>query len=320
MLINAIKSFPRQFLFSPRLVNGAKLKKHDKFIIAGMGGSSLAGDIIKTWKPEMDIVIHRDYGLPSLVDIKQRLIIACSYSGNTEETISAFRKARFRNLPIAVITTGGRLAALAHQSSKPTVLVPNTGIQPRTATGFMLMALLLVMGEKRALKEARNMAKVLKPNFFQNIGKKLANKLINKVPIIYSSARNAAVANNWKIKFGENAKIPVFMNLFPELNHNEMNGFGVKQNLKKTGTRFHFIFLRDDEDHPGIAKRMKVTKKLYQRIGLPVEEIKFKGKTRLERIFNSLQLADWTSMALALMYGLDPEPVPMVEEFKKLIS
>lgn len=320
MLSQAIKNFPKQFAFEPTIENEKVLKSAIKFVVAGMGGSNHATDVLKAWRPEFDIIVHRDYGLPTARDLKERLIIACSYSGNTEETIDAFNTAQQNGLSVAVITKGGELVDLAKRHNVPYIVLPDTRIQPRSAIGFMFMALLKIMGDNTELQEASKMAEILKPSAMETQGRKLAKKLRDCVPVIYSSSRNFAIANNWKIKFNENNKIPAFANAFPELNHNEMNGFDVSKNTHALTSPFHFIFLKDSEDNPHVIKQMEVLQKMYADRGLPVEAVNLSGQSRLEKIFTSLLLADWTSLALAEIYGIDPEPVPMVEEFKKRIA
>lgn len=320
MLSQAIKDFPKQFAFEPRVENADRLQTVKKFVVAGMGGSNHATDVLKAWKPELDIIVHRDYGLPIVNDLKERLVIACSYSGNTEETVDALSVVIKNNLSVVVIAKGGELIDIAKKYSAPYIVLPDTGIQPRSAIGFMFMALLKIIGDETDLKEASRMAEILQPAVTEASGQELAKKLNGYVPVIYSSARNFVISNNWKIKFNENTKIPAFANVLPELNHHEIEGFAVAKNTKALTAPFHLVFLRDDEDNPRVIKRMGVLQKMYRDRGLPVEVINLTGQSRLEKIFTSLLLADWTSLALAEIYGIDPEPTPMVEEFKKLIA
>ncbi|MDP3741509.1 MAG: bifunctional phosphoglucose/phosphomannose isomerase [bacterium] len=345
MMNDAIKNFAKQFKYRPK-IQGGKIKKYKKFVIAGMGGSHLAAGILKTIKPELDITIHRDYGLPKIGDLSRpsatlsrpgegkgrgrTLVIASSYSGNTEETISAFEEAVKFELPIAAIAIGGKLLELAKKYDVPYVQMPDTGIQPRSALGFSLLALLKVMKQNDLLKEVRGLAGILSPLQFEEQGKALAQKLKNKVPVIYASAKNYSLAYNWKIKFNETGKIPAFYNTFPELNHNEMTGFdpvksreaglpSAEFNRASLQDKFHIIMLKDSHDHPQIQKRMEVIAKLFQDRGLPVEILELRGGSKLEQIFSSLILADWTAFYTAEGYGLESEQVPMVEEFKRLI-
>ncbi len=321
MMSDAVKAFASQFSFKPVIINEKKLKKAEGFVICGMGGSNLSSSILKSWDPTLDIVIHKDYGLPALSkkDAKDKLFIFSSYSGNTEETIEGFKIALKQKYRMAVVTVGGELLKLAQKHGVPYVQVPNTGIQPRSTLGFNAMSLLALMKHDKGLREAKQMSKILIPTAFEVEGKKLAERLKNQVPVIYASTRNFSVAYNWKIKLNETGKIPAFYNIIPELNHNEMTGFDVKDSSKQLFEKFHFIFITDLKDHPRNRKRMEILRKLYEDRGLKVTILSLEGKNRFQAIFSSLLLADWTAVYIAEQYGLESEQVPMVEEFKKLI-
>jgi len=177
-----------------------------------------------------------------------------------------------------------------------------------------------MMGKEKELAEITQLTWLLKPREFEAQGKELAKKLKNKVPVIYASEANYALAYNWKIKLNETGKIPAFYNVFPELNHNEMTGFDVKDSSRHLSRNFIFFLLRDKNDHPKIQKRMAILKKLYEDRGLPMVTLELKGKNKFHKIFSSLVLADWIAYYTAKQYSLEPEQVPMVEEFKKLIQ
>lgn len=319
----AIKNFNKQFEYEPHIENAAALKSTDKFLVVGMGGSHLAADLLKVWDPGFDVIVSQDYELPELSEnaLKDRLVILSSYSGNTEEVLSAFEEAGAKNLPRAIVSIGGKLLELAQKHKLPYVQMPDTGIQPRSALGFNLIALLKLMNQQRAIAEARQLSSMLKPVEFEDWGRELAERLHNFVPVIYSSLRNLPVAYNWKIKFNETGKIPAFYNVFSELNHNEMTGFDAKGATNPLAKNFYFLLLEDDSDTPKIKKRMQVLAKLYRARDLKVEFMKlFSSSNIFYKIFSSLILADWTAYYAAKSYGVEPEQVPMVEEFKKLIS
>lgn len=318
----AIESFPSQFSYEPEIEGSERLKPKGKFVVLGMGGSHLAADLLKVWNPFINIVIHSDYGLPPLHDeeLKERLVIASSYSGNTEEVLDGFEKAREKELPLAAIGTGGKLIELAEKTGVPFVQIPDTGIQPRSALGFSFKGLLKLMGEEDALEETKELAETLDPKGLEEEGKTLAETLKDRVPVIYSGTRNGPIAYNWKIKFNETGKIPAFCNILPELNHNEMTGFDAQKESKNLAKNFSFIFLKDASDHPRTWKRMEILEKLYKARKLPVRTIELKGKSELEKIFSSLILADWAAYYTAALYSLESEEVPMVEEFKRLMK
>src|SRR3989344_3933394 len=318
---DAILNFPKQFEYEPVIENADKFKPGKKFVVCGMGGSHLAADILKTVRPEIDITIHSDYGFPpmSKSELQRSLMILSSYSGNTEEPVDSFQRAHEQKLPMLAIATGGKLVELARASDVPYILLPNTGIQPRSALGISFLAMLLGMGEHDLLKEARVLAQKLSPEAQEHAGKALAEKLRGRMPVIYSSTRNLSLAYNWKIKLNETGKTPAFYNVLPELNHNEMTGFDEAPATRSLSEKFHFIFLKDPADDPRIQKRMQVLEKLYEDRGLPVEIVPLPGDG-LQKVFGNLLLADWFALYTAENYGVESEQVPMVEEFKKLIK
>ena len=278
-MLQDLKSFPQQFAWQPKIINRKNFRAAKKFIVLGMGGSNHATELLAT-QTNLQMIAHRNYGLPRLSDkdLKEYLIIADSYSGNTEEPIDGLKLALSKKLNVLVITTGGRLLRIAKAKKLPYIQIPGQGGQPRLGMGWQTRALLKATGMNSVLKETETLTKLLKVSKYQNSGKKLARQLKNKVPIIYASNLNQSIAYNWKIKFNENTKIPAFCNVFPELNHNEMTGFGIIEATRKLSARYHFIFLEDKDDHPRIQKRMKITKKLYRARKLPVITIPLKGQ------------------------------------------
>ena len=322
MILDDIKNYAKQFEYMPVVENAGKLKKFKKFVVCGMGGSHLAADILREWHPELDVITWSDYGLPRVheKELKERLIIISSYSGNTEEAIDAFNTARSKKMSMAVLAAGGKLIRLAQKHNVPYVAMPDFHSQPRMATGISLRGMLALMGEHLMLAELTTLAGQLHPAREELRGKELARRLHGGVPVIYTSTRNAAIGYNWKIKFNETGKIPAFANVVPEANHNEMTGFDVKTKTLPLSRTFHFIFIKDGADDQRIIKRMSVLEKLYRDRGFAVEMILLQGKTVPQKIFNALILADWIAYHTAKLYGVEAEQVPMVEEFKKLIG
>jgi len=330
MMQAAIKNFANQFSFTPNIVNADRLVKKDKFILCGMGGSHLAGDILKDVQPDLRLHIHRSYGLPAWnqSELQNSLIIASSYSGNTEEVVLAYDEARKLGLDLVVVAVGGALIDKAHADNIPYIQMPDTGIQPRSALGYSFLSLLKILDQTDLLTQAKELAITLSPMSLELVGQSLARKLKNKIPVIYVSDNNYSVGYNWKIKFNETGKIPAFYNVVPELNHNEMTGFDPVQPdgesisllVQALSDKFYFVLIKDVADHPRILKRLEILEKLYLARGLSVEVLEMFGTSRMEKIFNSLLLADWTAVHTALIYNLESEQVPMVEEFKKLMK
>jgi glucose/mannose-6-phosphate isomerase len=317
-----IKDFPRQFKFEPVIENEAKLKTFAKIIVVGMGGSNLAAGLLKIANPELDIIARRDYGLPELEEsiLSNSLIVASSYSGNTEEVLDAFSKAAARGLNLAAVSTGGKLLEMARREGAPYIQMPDAKIEPRFALGFSLRSLMKLARDERGLAETSKLADDLDAGKSKERGRALADSLRGFVPVIYSSSPNEALAYVWKIKFNETAKIPAFYNTFPELNHNEMTGFDAIDSVKKLSEMFKFIFLHDESDDPRIQKRMAITKELYEKRGLEVSVLELDGGSKWRKIIPSLIEGDWTSFYLADFYGREARGVPMVEKFKELMT
>jgi len=282
-----------------------------------MGGSHLAGDLFLRFFPEFPLRIHSDYGLaPEMGKEKNELIILSSYSGNTEEVLDAYAEAKRLGKDMAVITVGGRLLEMAKEDEVPYILLPDTGIQPRSALGFSTKALFALLGKEEEAEELEQFVENFSSEEFEMLGKQIADEIFGKVPVIYASKRNYSLAYNWKIKLNETGKVPAFYNLFPELNHNEMNGFDKKDSHGELFDRFVFFFLFDEKDHSQNQKRMNILADLYTDRGFTVKKQELRGENEYEKVFASLILADWISLYTAEKYGLDPEQVPLVEEFK----
>lgn len=310
---------PRQFRVGLKSAENVKVSGNFKSVlVCGMGGSALPADVLDIWlesqKINLPLHIHRDYGLPYWADNKQ-LVICISYSGNTEETLSAFNEARRKKLKILAIASGGKLVKLCQSYKIPVAIVP-PGFQPRMALGFQFAALMKILANsgliKNGLKNVPNLENLLKAGALENQGKELAQKLENKIPLIYASEKLKALAKIWKIKFNENSKIPAFYNYFPELNHNELVGF-----TKTDKKIFSAIILRDPADHPRNLKRMGLTLNILKEEGINIDIIEIIGKDILYKVFSSILLADWASYYLALEQGIDPTPVKLNDEFKK---
>lgn len=314
----AIKEFPLQFSFVPKVENRNKLKPFTKVIVCGMGGSHLPAGILKTANSSLDLFIHRDYGLPDLPAkyFKEALLIASSYSGNTEEVLDFASLAYEKNYNVAVIASGGKLISFAKAHTLPHVFIPSTGIQPRSAIGFSLLALVKLIGSEALLEELSALQSVLDPEKWRKSGKNISRAVSGKIPIIYSSRRNEQVAYNWKIKFNETGKIPAFFNVVPELNHNEMAGLERLPTTRDILKNFHFIFVLDESDHPQVQKRMTVLQEILKEQSRPVTSVFLEGQTRFERIFNSLLLADWSALYTARENKTEPEKVDFIENFK----
>jgi len=278
-----------------------------------MGGSSLPADLLNDLcRGKLQLNIHRDYGLPQGAQ-NSDLVLCASFSGNTEETLSAWNAAK--GFPRAALANGGRLAELARQEGQTFVQIPDC-IQPRCATGYFIGALLGLLHRLQVVEShealLQELAKFLRGSqaTWEAQGQALAKELKGKVPVVYGPEEFHGLCRTLKIKFNENAKIQSFYNVFPELNHNEMVGY--TQLLMPTA----LIYVRHSQMNPRVAKRMEVmTEVLPPEIS--VHEIVARGDSLWKTTFEALAVGDYTSYYLAKEYGIDPTPVAMVEDFKQ---
>ena len=293
--------------------------KHDAVVIVGMGGSGLPGEILRGVKDEagvkVPIFLVKDYDIPAL-PYKNPGFIFISFSGGTEEVISALSGVNKKYIRI-VITGGGKLAALSQKARVPLVLFEQDELVPRQASGLMFYG--LVGALKRVLPSVNvpELVDSIQPLRFRTSGEALARILKNKVVLVYASGENAHLSYDWKVRLNENAKAPSFTGILPEINHNEIAGFH-KKNMAKN---FFALFLSDSgEKNKKIKKRIDLTRKLLKRYGVGSRQVDLVGKTKLEKTWNSILLAEWTSYYLAKYTEIDPFDTELIEAFKKMMK
>ena len=300
-------------------------------VLAGLGGSAIGGDLLRVVvarQARVPFAVCRDYTLPAYVD-KQTLVFLTSYSGNTEETLSAYRLAGERGAVRIAVTTGGRLAEMAAGDGVPVLRVP-PGLPPRSAIGYLFLPALVLLerlgvighqeGYGELLTVLRSHREELGPSapVSRNWAKGLAMNLHGKIPVIYgASGTTEVVATRWKGQCNENAKCLAYWNSYPELNHNELVGFEAPPDLLRS---VFLIHLRDVTDHPRVQARMEIVKRLLaERIG-GLAEFSGQGETMLARLFSLIYLGDFTSVYLSLLYGIDPKPVQVIDYLKQELA
>lgn len=307
-----IREFVKQFDFEPVIENKENFKYSKKFLICGMGGSHLAGDYLKFLFPEIDIYIHKDYELPNLNDLYERLIIAISYSGNTEETLSSFNEALNRKLNLIAISKNGTLLNLAKENNVPYIKLPEDDIVPRLAVGYMIKGLFKLINPDLSV----NSEYLEKEVNIQQIEKKsqlLAEEIGNKILLIYSIEYLYPLSYYWKIMFNENSKHPAFLAFLPELCHNELEIFENEKFYKN----FFVLFLNaPDFIKEKVRKRIDILKNLLDEREIKNEIINFIGKERLIISIKNILAAGFTSYYLAKLKNIDPIETNLIEEFK----
>ena len=288
----------------------------DSIILAGMGGSGHPGDLLNALRvTTVPLTVHRDYGLPEIYGTKP-LVIVSSYSGNTEEALSAYEAAKEKGFGLLVNSSGGTLEEWSQRDNTPFVRIDYTGMQPRHTLFASFVGIATALQNSGLARDVAadltRVAGVLEQAIptLEEPAKQLAADLKGKTPVYASSSALEFAAKNFKIQTNENAKTPGFWNFFPELNHNEMVGFTQPQ------AKFHAVFIRSTSDHASVKARMDVTESLYKEWGLDVSNFEAKGETTLEQVFYTVCFGLWTTYYLALEYGIDPVPVDGVENFK----
>lgn len=304
-------------------------KKFDNVVLAGMGGSALAAFIGQSWPGvTVPFEISRDYNIPSYVS-GRTLFIASSYSGNTEETLEALRQAEARGAVIVVVAFGGELQRIAKEKQYPFLQLPDTG-QPRYAALVGLKAFVTILVGAGLLGQEKLDELMASTSFVRecvsqwvptvatadNQAKKLAQELIGTSVVVYAGPKMYPAAYKWKISINENAKHVAWLNQLPEFNHNEFLGW-TKQPVDKP---YAVIDIRSSLEHPRTLKRFEVTERLLSGMRPAPHVIEPHGDTLLQQLLWVIALGDFTSLYLALLNGLNPTPVDLIEKFKGALN
>jgi glucose/mannose-6-phosphate isomerase len=302
-----------------------KFSDVQNIVLAGMGGSGWPAVYIQTWaQPTVPFEIVRDYNLPAYVG-PNTLFISSSYSGNTEETLSALSEAEERGAQIVVVTAGGKLADRAKAANHPLYLIPG-GIQPRMSSFFFLVAMtqlleplgLVPTGKLDELQATGDWLKEQlaswKPEVATdaNPAKKLALELIGKSIVVYSGPKLFPAANKFKICLNENSKNIAWVNQYPEFNHNEFIGWSSHPTEKP----YAVVEIRSNLEHPRVQKRFEVSERLLSGKRPAPEVVTPVGETHLQQLLWTSNFCDFISLYVAICNGLDPTPVDLVEKLK----
>ena len=302
-------------------IDGSKVKN---IVWAGMGGSAIPAQVSLSWPTHpLPFDICRNYNLPPHVS-GETLVVVSSHSGNTEETLSALDEAEKAGAQIVVTAAGGKLAERASTSGHPLYIIPS-GIQPRMTTFFFLRALCHMYEnlriQKRLLAELEEAAPHIqtavtnwRPDVptAKNPAKQLAQELSGKSVVVYAGPKMQAVANKFKIAINENAKNVAWWNVVPEFNHNEFIGWSGHPIDKPYG----IVDIRSDLEHPRVQKRFEVTERLLSGKRPAPHVVKPEGDTVLKQMLWGMVFCDFVSLYLALLNGINPTPVDLVEKFK----
>lgn len=310
-------------------------KEHDEreitsIVVTGMGGSALAALLAKVWLRDdirVPFEIIRDYNLPAHVG-RNTLVIASSYSGNTEETVSAIGQAIERGAQIGVIASGGALLDIATEHGISYATLP-VGLQPRMAVIYNLRALLALLENfsvvENKLQEISDLANWLHQESAAwtadvptelNWAKQLAEKTVGSTPVFYGGPLTGPVAYKWKISWNENAKNVSFWNEYSEFNHNEFMGW-TSHPIEKPFVIFDLI---SHLEHPQILKRFELSDRLLSGKRPKANVINLAGDSLIAQMLWGSIFADFVSIYVAILNGVDPTPVDLIEKFKKELA
>ena len=336
-MLELLLDFPLQLRIARDLAAKSNImfakKDFSRIVFAGLGGSAIGADLVCSYlyfESNIPIQVVREYDLPACVD-SSTLVFISSYSGNTEETLSAYNQARQKGAIIIAISSGGSLKEYCRRDNVTFIEVP-PGLPPRCSLGYLSMIPLCTLARlglakdpassieraAKLLEELRD--KKLNPAVAvkDNVAKYVAAKLYNKFAVIYApSVHFDTVARRWRGQLNENAKSLASTHLFPEMNHNEIVGW---EHPKKLFKDFLVILLRDRGSNPRVNKRMDITREIISKENVKTLEVYSQGEGLLSRILSLIYIGDFVSLYLAILYGIDPVPVARVSYLKKKLA
>ena len=304
----------------------------DHLVIAGMGGSAIGGTLLQDLvsdRCEVSITVNRGYALPAFVQGPRTLVVACSYSGNTEETLSCYDQALERGARTLAVTTGGQLASAARDAKAPLVQFSYQS-QPRAALGYSFVLLLgtlhqlqLIPDHGDALAEAvavmEEWGEVTHAQVptAHNPAKQLARELHGKLPVVYGAGFLAGTANRWKTQFNENAKSWAFFEILPELDHNAVVGLGIPDHVREHCV---VVTLRSELERGRLRRRWSATCQVLDREGVTWREVWGRGRSRLAQMLSLIHFGDYVSFYSAMLSEVDPTPVDAIAFLKERLA
>lgn len=300
-------------------------QKFSNIVVTGLGGSAISGDLIKNYlgkELKLPFQVNRNYYLPPYAD-ENTLLIASSYSGNTEETISVLEQAIKKKCSVLILTTGGKAETIALQNSIPVIKL-QPGFQPRYALGLSFFSLLIAMEElgivtsqKTVISEISDLWKSRGKEYSkeENIAYKIAESCLGYIPVIYSVADTTSSAGyRFKCQLNENSKVHAFHNEVPEMNHNEIIGWETYQ--EKTFP-VKVINILDKEYHPQIKKRFQFLNEIFSKSKIDIIELKSSEKSFKVRLMDLIYLCDWITFYIAVQRGYDPSEIDNINQLKE---
>jgi glucose/mannose-6-phosphate isomerase len=331
---DAALAFPEQVeQAAKQSVDFSRLPTHDEIeniVVLGMGGSGMVGDVILSVAgPFMatPIVVCKSYEPPSFAG-PTTLCIALSFSGNTEETVEAAQTAALAGARMVVVAGGGDLAELGRSWDATVVDLPSGIPMPRAGLGAMAIPSLLVLDQVGLFPGAREWIDLAVDQLRRrrdalsgddSAARSLARRIGRTIPVIYGGASlGTTAALRWKNEINENLKAPAFVATVPELTHNEIAGWGQYGDV--TRQVFSLVLLRHDQEHPQVMRRFDLIRKWTDEVVAGIEEVNAEGDGPLAQLLDLMFFGTMTSLELAAHEGIDPGPVPVLDEIKAAMS
>jgi glucose/mannose-6-phosphate isomerase len=291
-------------------------------IITGMGASGIGANLVESLtfgRVPIPITVSKGYNIPQFVS-PHTLFIACSYTGNTEETLAAVHKGMLKRAHIICVTSGGKLLEMAKEYNLFYMQIPDGSGTARAQLGYLMISLLYALYHTNLIgaafiKETENSIEYLDrgEKAIQAEAELIAKKLRGKLPIIYCDGRLRSMATRFQNQLNENAKQMAHVNTFPEMNHNEIVGWHFPESVL---AQSQVIYLYSDHDHERVEKRMEICREIFEKRSNPIIDIVAEGASLLEQYYYLIHLTDWISYYLAKENGIDPDAVEVIDFLK----
>lgn len=317
-----ISAFPANITEAIEIAKASNFRKPDKpiqnVVICGMGGSGIGGGMVRSWVEEelrVPVITVKDYILPKFV-AENSLVIGSSYSGNTEETTSSVKQAISRGAHIIGICSGGALKQICEENGFDVVVVPG-GNPPRTALAFSIIQLLNILtqlgliseGRLSELEKSRELI-IANEEEIKQTARETAAFLKDNVAILYGTTAYEPVLVRARQQFNENGKLLCWHHAIPEMNHNELVGWGGGDE------RFAVVFFMPEEIHRRNAKRIEISKEVISKKTSKIYEIHAKGNSVIERSIYMINIVDWASLYLSELKNVDPIDIEVIDFLK----
>lgn len=325
-ILKLTEDFPLHLIEAINIGKEVKLSATEKtfsnVLICGMGGSGIGGSIISqiaTAQASIPFLVCKDYSIPAFVG-KNTLVIASSYSGSTEETLSAVEKAMQKGAEVVCLSSGGKLVEIAKEKKISFIQIPGN-MPPRAAFGYSFPQLFSILSHYNVLpssyiSEIENAANFLlkEKEQIKNIAENISTKLLNKTPVLYADASLEGVLIRFRQQLNENAKTLAWHHTLPEMNHNELVGW------KNENKNLAVLLIRNETDYARTAKRMDICKEIITQKSASFTEIWSKGNNAIERNLYLIHLLDYVSVFLAEKRNVDAEEIEVINFLKGELS